>query len=87
MSRNDWGRAEVMGSDETYISGGFIRAFYSRKNNTMVSYYSDQNELRNIKSIQSLPENIPGIRDNFSYKAPPLVFKWIDRGRHSTIPL
>jgi len=87
MSRNDWGRSEIMGTDETYISGGFIRAFYSRKNNAMVSYYFDQNELRNIKSIQDLPDGIPGIRSNFTYAAPPLVFRWIERGRHSTIPL
>lgn len=87
MSRNDWGRPEIMGTDATYISGGFIRTFYSGKHNTMVSYYFDQNELRNIKSIQSLPENIPNLRSNFLFGAPPLVFKWIERGRHSTIPL
>jgi hypothetical protein len=87
MSRNLWGRQEIMGTDETYISGGFVRTFYSAKHNTMVSYYFDQNELRNIKSIQDLPENIPGINDNFLFTAPPLVFKWIERGRHSIIPL
>jgi hypothetical protein len=87
MTRNDWGRPEIMGTDSTYISGGFVKSFYSRKHNTMVSYYFDQNELRNVKSIQDLPENIPGIRDNFLFTAPPLVFKWIERGRHSIIPL
>jgi hypothetical protein len=87
MSRNLWGMQEIGGTDETYISGGFVRTFYSSKHNTMVSYYFDQNELRTVKSIQSLPENIPSINDNFLYKAPPLVFKWIERGRHSIIPL
>ena len=87
MSRNSWGQKEIMGADETYISGGFVRTFYSSKRNTMVSYYFDQNELRHIKSIQNLPDNIPSINNNFIYTAPPLVFKWIDRGRHSTIPL
>ena len=87
MSRNLWGMQEVGGTDETYISGGFVKTFYSTKHNTMVSYYFDQNELRTVKSIQNLPENIPGINDNYLYKAPPLVFKWIERGRHSIIPL
>ena len=48
---------EIMGTDGTYISGGFVRTFYSAQRNTMVSYYFDHNELRTIKSIQSLPNN------------------------------
>lgn len=87
MTRSSWGQSEVRGTDETYVSGGFVRTLYSARHNTMVSYYFDHNELRHIKSIQSLPSNIPGLNDNFTYKAPPLIFKWIDRGRHSTIPL
>jgi len=87
MSRNSWGMQEIGGTDETYISGGFVKTFYSAKNNTMVSYYFDQNELRTVKSIQNLPDNIPNINANFLYSGPPLVFKWIERGRHSVIPL
>lgn len=86
-SRNLWGMQEISNSDETYISGGFVRTFYSSKNNVMASYYFDHNELRNIKSIQALPDNIPGINDNTLYKTFPLVFKWIEHGRHSIIPL
>jgi hypothetical protein len=86
MSRNLWGKQEISGTDETYISGGFVKTFYSRRQNTMVSYYFDQNELRNIKSIQSLPD-IPNLNANFLHRGPPLVFKWIERGRHSIIPL
>ncbi|KKL63172.1 hypothetical protein LCGC14_2177760 [marine sediment metagenome] len=73
--------------DSAYVSGGFVRRFYDGRNNVMVSYYFDHNEGRYIKNIQELPENIQstnnmGIQPNAGR---PLVFKWIYRGRHSSI--
>jgi hypothetical protein len=83
--RNDWGQREIGGVDSTYISGGFVKAFFSAKNNVMVSYYFDHNEGRYVKSIQELP-SAPRVL-GFGNFSQPLVFKWLDRGRHSTIPL
>lgn len=73
--------------DATYISGGFVRRFYDKKNNVMVSYYFDHNEARYVKNIQALPSNIKntnniGIQSRASM---PLVFEWIYRGRQSSI--
>lgn len=65
------------------VSGGHVRTFYNAKNNIMVSYYYDNNEERWVKSIQNLP-SIPAFRGS-NYSGMPLVFKWIYRGRHSTI--
>ena len=86
MHRNDWGRNELGGVDSTYISGGFVKRFYDVNNNIMVSYYFDQNQGRYVKGIQELPSNIPQTI-GFNLSAQPLVFKWIERGRHSSIPL
>ncbi len=70
--------------DASYVSGGFVKRFYDAKNNVMVSYYFDHNENRYVKNIQALPTDIPNI--NFSNQAgQPLVFKWIERGRQSSI--
>jgi hypothetical protein len=69
--------------DPTYISGGFVKSFYSVENNVMVSYYFDRNTYRYIKSIQEMPATASGIGNwNHSF---PLVFRWIQRGRHSSL--
>ena len=72
--------------DATYISGGFVRRFYSVENNIMVSYYFDHNEARYVKNIQELPSGIQGAT-NFGVRngTQPLVFQWMERGRHSSI--
>lgn len=86
MTREVWGQLRLGGSESTYVSGGFVRRFYSPKNNVMVSYYFDHNSTRWVKGIQDLPDNIPNVF-SFNQTSGPLVFMWIDRGRHSTIPL
>ena len=70
--------------DATYVSGGFVRRFYDSKKKVMVSYYFDHNEGRYVKNIQELPAAIPAVNyaGNFGN---PLVFKWIDRGKQSSI--
>jgi hypothetical protein len=85
MNRNDWGKVEVGGSDSTYISGGYLKSFYDKKNNVMVSYYFDHNEGRYVKSIQDLP-SVPKTIGGGTYTQP-LIFQWLDRGRHSSIPI
>ncbi len=73
--------------DAAYVSGGFVRRFYDGRNNVMVSYYFDHNENRHIKNIQALPEGIQ-TTDNMGVQAnagQPLVFRWMYRGRHSSI--
>jgi len=86
LSRDFGGQMEIKGSDSTYISGGFIKAFFNAKNNVMVSYYFDHNTGRYIKSIQELPSGITNVF-GFNQTGQPLVFQWLDRGRHSTIPI
>lgn len=86
MHKNVWSRQELRGSDSTYISGGYIKHFYSPKHNTMVGYYFDQNTNRWVKSIQELPSNIPAFT-GFTKMGQPLVIQWIGRGRHSIIPV
>jgi hypothetical protein len=79
-------RLREAADDAAYISGGFVKRFYDAKNNIMVSYYFDHNEGRYVKNIQELPSNIQnpdGI--GVKTKGPPLVFKWIYRGRQSSI--
>lgn len=75
----------LRGENSTYISGGFVKTMYSQKNNVMVSTYWDHNTNRWVKSINELP-TIPrtGGWGNLSQ---PLVFRWISRGRFSTIPI
>lgn len=70
--------------DANYVSGGYVRRFYSGKNNVMVSYYFDHNEGRYVKNIQTLPN---GITDTFSTNkyGQPLVFQWLPRGKPSSI--
>lgn len=69
--------------DATYISGGFVRRFYSQENDIMVSYYFDHNEARYARNIEELPD-IPNTRQA-NMPGPPLVFQWIYRGRHMSI--
>ncbi len=86
LHRSGWGAQELRGTDSTYVSGGFIRRFYSPNNNTMVSYYFDHNEGRYVKGIQDLPKNIP-TTVGFRNGALPLVFQWLSHGRQSGIPI
>ena len=86
MSRSFDGQMEIRGSDSTYVSGGFVKAFYDAKRKVMVSYYFDHNQTRWVKSIQALPSNIPNVA-GFNQSGPPLIFKWLPRGRHSIIPI
>lgn len=86
LSRDFGGQMEIKGSDSTYISGGFVKAFFSAKNNVMVSYYFDHNTGRYIKSIQELPSGITNVF-GFNQTGQPLVFQWLARGRHSVIPI
>jgi len=69
--------------DATYVSGGFVRRFYSKKNNVMVSYYFDHNEGRYVRNIQELP-SIPD-SGRVGIANTPLVFRWIPRGKQSSI--
>lgn len=85
LSRDSWGQNELR-EDSTYISGGFIKRFYSAKTNTMGSYYFDQNTYRWVIGLQALPTSVPNI-GGFNQTGQPLVFQWIARGRHSTIPI
>ena len=72
--------------DGEYVSGGYLRTFYDRKNGVMVSYYFDHNTGRHVKNISQLPENIPSAFDaRPGYSGHPLVFKWIYGGRHQMI--
>lgn len=72
--------------EATYISGGFVRRFYSAKTNTMVSYYFDHNTGRQVKNIQELPDNIAKTSPaNPGYSGNPLIFKWISGGRQQTV--
>lgn len=73
-------------SDAMYISGGFVRRFYSTKNNIMVSYYYDNNEGKYVQNIQELPSNIKNTNNiGVNSSGPPLVFQWVYRGRQSSI--
>ena len=73
-------RIRQVGDDGCYISGGYVKTFYSARSNTMVSYYFDHNEARWIKNIQPLPKGIKLPHATNSH-GPPLVFPWIPRGR------
>ena len=77
-------RIRSVGEDAAYVSGGFVKRFYDQKNGVMVSYYFDHNESKYIKNIQELPASIPNISSGQVYNNP-LVFKWISRGKHSSI--
>lgn len=69
--------------DAAYVSGGFVRRFYSAEKNVMVSYYFDHNENRYIKNIQDLPSNtVSNAGANFKTTLP-LVFPWIAYGSQS----
>ena len=78
-------RVREPADDATYVSGGFVRRFYDAKNRIMVSYYFDHNEGRYVKNIQELPDNIVSGVGASSRLTPPLVFKWIYRGKQSSI--
>ena len=80
----EYGGKRVREPGAPYITGGFVRRFYNEKNNVMVSYYADFNEPRYVKNIQDLPLDIPGIVGEERHNIP-LVFKWIYRGRHSSL--
>lgn len=82
----DGQRIREPADDATYVSGGFVKRFYSAENNVMVSYYFDHNECRYIKNIQPLPADLPGptslgVRPGSTN---PFVFPWIYRGRPSS---
>ena len=89
MENEQWvGSGVLGGTDSTVVSGGFVRAFYNSSNKVMVSYYMDRNTNRWIKSIQELePSEIPSTIGNFNQTGNPLVFRWIDRGRQSGLPI
>jgi hypothetical protein len=78
-------RLREAADDAAYVSGGFVRRFYDSKNNVMVSYYFDHNESRYVKNIQELPEGINANTIGTPAIGMPIVFKWIDRGRQSSI--
>lgn len=78
-------RIREAADDAAYISGGFVRRFYNPSNNIMVSYYFDHNEARYVKNIQELPENIHSGNNICATIRMPLVFKWLERGRQSSI--
>lgn len=77
-------RLREVGDDACYVSGGYVKTFYSARSNTMVSYYFDHNEARWIKNIQTLPKGIKLPRFiGVNGRGQPLVFSWINRGRQS----
>ena len=78
-------RIKEAADDAAYISGGFVRRFYDAKNNVMVSYYFDHNEAKYVKNIQELPTNIHADTIGIPATGMPLVFKWLERGRQSSI--
>ena len=86
MSKNFNGQMEITGSDSTYVSGGFVKAFFDAKKNVMVSYYFDHNQTRWVKSIQALPSGITNVF-GFNQSGSPLVFRWLPYGRHSSITI
>lgn len=77
-------RVRSTADESSYMSGGFGRRFYSAKTNTMVSYYYDHNNSHYIKNIQVLPDDIKTAQGGLNYTIP-LVFKWLPRGRQSSI--
>jgi len=85
-ARNFNGQMELRGSDSTYISGGFVKALFDSRKNIMVYYYFDHNENRWVKSIQELPSGVENVF-GFNQTGMPLVFRWLERGRHSIIPI
>lgn len=81
------GHRRLVFEDGTYISGGFVKTFYS--NNVMCSYYWDANTLRYIKSIQALPSNYISAFGGGTFHAIP-VFRWVcgtRLSRYSNIPV
>ena len=77
-------RLRNVGDDSCYVSGGYVKSFYSYKTNTMCSYYFDHNLAKWIKNIQPLPKGIKlphSIGTNG--RGQPLVIPWIPRGRQS----
>jgi len=78
----EFGGKRLRDPQATYVSGGFVRRFYSPKTNTMVGYYFDHNEGRYVKNIQTLPSNIFMLTGSF-YTIP-LVFKWLGRDGRQT---
>ena len=85
MHGNMWSAQELRSSDSNYISGGYMRTFYNKATNSMVSYFYDNNTNRWLRKRQDLP-NVPNIfQSNYSGQAS--VFQWIGRGRHSIIPI
>lgn len=69
--------------DAAYISGGQVRRFYDKKNNVMVAYYFDHNEARWVKTINELPDSVPGI--GASVVQHPLIFPWIHPGKQTGV--
>lgn len=85
LAQDTWGHRELATTDSTYVSGGFIRRFYAPNSNTMGSYYFDHNTSRWVIGLQELPEIPQTI--GFNQMSLPLVFRWIEGGRHSVIPI
>lgn len=67
-----------------YISGGRVRSFYNWDKGIMVTYYFDMNELRWVKSIQSLDTDRHPLTGRRPSTGPPMVFQWVYNKR-STI--
>lgn len=82
---NEAGGKRVYGSaeDACYISGGFLKRFYDKKNNIMVSYYYDNNEGKYVRNIQTTPSTISVINGSNMNRIP-LVIKWINGGKQSS---
>lgn len=76
-------RLRSSADDACYVSGGFVRRFYSKEKNTMVSFYFDHNASKWIKNIQVLPNNIPSPYGQISGENSH-VFQWIPRGKQGS---
>ena len=73
---------KIHGLGDNYISGGFVRHMYSEKNQILVSYYKDANNLTTVKSIQ--PYTATNAGPGGQTMKVPLVFQWIPRGRQQS---
>jgi hypothetical protein len=79
-------RVKFLTQSQTFLSGTFLRSYYSIRNGkgVMVSYYYDSFLNKWIKSIQNYQaENVPNIGPTKS-GGPNIIFKWI-RNKPTTI--
>lgn len=73
-----YSNGKMLYNKNPYITGGFVRTFYSKENRLSVSYYFDHNETRWIKSIQRFdPDQIPSESNLQRVYGRPFVYKWI----------